>query len=92
MDLEKKTCCVMENDLVVKITAMLHQSVCHFSDPAFANLSAASLPAIPLCPGTWVYRKGEDCFQLRAKKNMNNTSSLPTYSSCAPSPSKLACM
>ena len=48
-----KICCMIENDKVVKmIMTVLHPSLSYFSDPAFASLSAASLPGIPLCPGT----------------------------------------
>lgn len=29
----------------------------YFVDPIWARLSAASFPAMPRCPGTWVYEK-----------------------------------
>ena len=41
--------------------------ISHFSEPAFANLSAASLPGTPLCPGTWVCREVEGLLSLPSK-------------------------
>ena len=43
---------IFDEEFSVGCSSEINVSYC--CDPAFASLSASSLPWIPLCPGTWV--------------------------------------